>query len=662
MPQRSLKVAPDSDLHQRLLSRLSSRVSLAEKTNSDRHKKWQRAEEITLAFIPESDADSIRKQKREVDGEQKYTTIMLPYTYGLLMSAHTYWTSVFLSRNPVHQFAGLHGEDEMQVQALEALHSYQVEIGEMMAPYYIWLYDAGKYGCGITGNYWCEEVINYGEIAEFDLGDGSGPKLYQATHQIDGYKGNKIYNISPYDFNHDPRVSLSQFQNGEFCVVTCRLGWDKFMDRVAEGYYINEDKINTASTTDRNSTLGSNALQRPDFSQQFLDSKDDYGKNEKHPAGVVLKECYVRLRPKEWGLGSSNFAQLWCLTMTEDQSTIVGASPLGVIHNKFPIDVLESEVEGYGTFSRGIPDIMEGIQTTMDWLVNTHFYNVRASMNNQFIVDPSKLVIKDVANSHQPGFIWRLRPEAYGTDISKMFTQVPVTDVTRGHFAEVQNMYGVGERTLGINDQIMGALSSGGRKTATEVRTSTGFGVNRMKTVTEYMGATGWGSHARKLVQNSQQFYQYDTKLRIVGDNAQLAGPKFINVTPDTIAGYFMPLPVDGTLPIDRMAQANLWKEVLMGLTRMPPQISSTYDMSKIFAWMATLGGLKNINQMKVQMVDPAQLQQQAQAGNIIPMRAPAPQLPGPAASPGANASTVAGLNGYDSEPDTSDAGGAAGY
>lgn len=638
MPSRTLKIEFESPLHDNILSRMGSRIVLAEEGNQKRHDKWARAEELVMAYVPESEADLKRRNAREVDGKPKYTTVMLPYTYGLLMSAHTYWTSVFFARNPIHQFAGLHGEDEMQVQAVEALVAYQTEIGEMIAPYYIWMYDAGKYGHGVLGEYWCEETIYYGEIVEMDAGDGSGAKLYQATHEVPGYKGNKVYNISPYDFNHDPRVPITRFQDGEFCIVTCRLGWDKILQRAEAGYYVNLDKLKQ-SLSDKNANLGSQALERPDFARALIASKlDGEGKQEKHPAGAVLKEMYIRLIPSEWGLGPSTYPQLWCLTCDEAQTVVVGASPLGYIHNRFPASVLEMEVEGYGLFNRGIPAIMEGVQNTMDWLVNTHFFNVRASLNNQFIMDPSKLVIKDIANSHEPGFIWRLRPEAFGTDIDKVFRQVATTDVTRTHMMDLQAMLGVGERTLGVNDQIMGVLNQGGRKTATEVRTSTGFGVNRQKTITEWMSATGFASHAKKLLSNSQQFYDAGAKLRRVGDLAMTAGPSFLNVTPDSIAGYFMPLPVDGTLPIDRMAQANLWKEVLMGLTRMPPQIAMGFDMLKIFSWMAQLGGLKNINQMKVQMMDPAQLQNQAAMGNVVPIKAGLPV-------PGADQSTQNGLN-----------------
>ncbi len=648
MALKTLKIDPASPLHKNLLTKVSARVKLAQKDRTNIEARWRRAEEIVLAYVPESDADRLRRDKRENQGDPRYTTIMIPYSYALLMSAHTYWTSVFFGRNPIHQFAGRHGEGEMQVLALEALISYQVEVGEMLAPYYIWLYDAGKYGQGVLGHYWTADKIAYGELVEMDMGDGKGPQLFQTTSEIDGYKGNKSYNCSPYDFWHDPRVPICRFHDGEFVIMRKRMGWGSILRRATSGYFINVDKMKEHISPDRGATDGSSQLKRPDFSQQSMGWEyDERGgdKTKAHPAGMTFLELYVDLIPKEWELGSSSYPQKWCITITEDLGLIVGASPLSYWHGKFPVDVIETEVEGYGLYNRGIPEIMEPIQNTMDWLINSHFYNVRASLNNQFVVDPSKLVIKDAMKSGTPGFIWRLRPEAYGGDISKMVHQIPVQDVTQMHMHDIQGMLGIGERTLGVNDQIMGVLAGGGRKTATEVRTSTGFGVNRMKTVTEYMSATGFSSHATKLVQTSQQMYDASAKLRIVGDAAQAAGQGFIDVSPETIAGFFNYQQVDGTLPVDRQAQANLWKEILLGLTRMPPQISQTYDMSKIFAWMAQLGGLKNINQMKIQMASPEQLQQQAQMGNIVPIR---PGLPPPSSTSGIgspDSSTESGLN-----------------
>jgi len=643
MPVKTLNIPKESPLHRDLVKKLDGRIQLAKQGHQQQHDKWIKAEEITLAFTPETTEDSARRARRD-GGLPSYTTIQIPYSFGLLMSAHTYWTSVFFARSPVHQFSGRHGEGEMQVQAMEALIGYQVEVGQMMAPYYIWLYDAAKYGCGIVGHYWDRQKLHYGQIVEMIDPETQKPTIYQTTQEVEGYVGNCVYNVSPWDFMHDPRVPLKEFQKGEFCCARKRLGWSHILRRKDNGYF--NDNISLLKdhvSQQHDDSEGSDQLIRPQFHQTLYDDETD---RVGHPAGATFWEVYVELVPREWGIGSTSFPQKWCFTITEDRGLIVGASPLGYIHCQFPFDVTESEVEGYGLYARGIPEIMAPVQNTIDWLLNTHFFNVRAALNNQFIVDPSKLVVKDVQNSG-PGFIWRLRPEAYGTDIRTMFTQVQVQDVTRAHLQDFQAMLGIGERTLGVSDAIMGMMNQGGRKTATETRISTGFGVNRLKTITEYMSAAAFAPHAQKLVQTSQQYYDAQAKLRRVGSFALDAGMGFINVSPQDIVGFYDLVPIDGNLPIDRMAQANLWKEIMGNIAKMPPNVMMSFDWGRIFAWMAQIAGLKNINQFKVELMPDAQLQQQAQLGNVIPMpsQRALPKPGGSPVQPGQSASTAAGLN-----------------
>jgi hypothetical protein len=641
----TLEIPKDGPLHKKLVKKIESRIKFGLQKQGDKFDEWRKAENACMAWIPESEADNVRRNKRDNQGTQSYTTIQIPYTYAVLMSAHTYWTSVFFARAPVHQFSGRHGEGEMQVQAMEALISYQVDVGAMMVPYYVWLYDAGKYGVGVLGNYWDRQQLHVGSLVEMaDPMDPTGQKksLYQTTQEITGYVGNRAYNVSPWDFIFDPRVPVKRFQEGEFCAARCRLGWNHILRRRTAGYYnSNTDLLKDTNTVDTNNQRDASGLQLPEVRAYLW---EDEGEDNKHPASGTFWEFYAEIVPSEWGVGNTNFPQKWCFTITEDLSIIVGAQPIGTYHCQYPFNILESEVEGYGLYTRGTPKVLEPVQQTVDWLVNTHFYNVRQTLNNQFIVDPSKLVVRDVKNSG-PGFIWRLRPEAYGSDLDKIFKQVPVTDVTRAHMTDVQAMFGLGERITGVNDQIMGALSNGSnRKTATEVRTTTSFGVNRQKTITEYMSNMGMSPHSQMLVQNSQQFYDSSAKLRRVGSFALEAGEQFINVTPEGIAGFYDLIPVDGTLPVDRMALANIWKEILMGATRMPPAIQMGFDWSRIFMWAAETGGLKNIRQFRVQVtppgVDPSQgAVPMLPGGNVVPM-------PGRGvATPGNSASTAAGLN-----------------
>jgi hypothetical protein len=604
MAAYTLEIPKDSDTHRKLVKMLASRIQLARKHHNGKREKWIEAEESMLAYIPETQADQKRRMKRE-DGTPQYTTIRLPYVYAQVMAVHTYMTSVLFARSPIHQLVGRNGTGEMQVQAMEALLQYQVEAGGMNAPYYLWCYDAPKYGVGVLGHWWDKQVVQYTSIQNDRL----------VTNQVQGYEGNCAYNVSPFDFLTDPRVTIREFQKGEFCIHKRAIPWADVSRRRALGYYIERNlrtiKGSGAERVDRND--GSSQLPRPDTTLKVEDQDGE------HPAVLHCYEVYVELAQKEWGLGMSLYPEKWVFTITQDLETIIGVTPLGLMHGMFPFDVGEPELDAYAEITRSVPDIMKGVGDTLDWLVNSHMWNVRQTMNNQFVGDPSKLFMKDFMNANQPGFFLRLRPEAYGTDVRTVLSQIPVMDVTRQHLNDVQFMMGFGERILGVNDQIMGVLAGGGRKTATEVRTSTGFGVNRLKTITEYFSAVGFAPHAQKLIQSTQQNFKGPLALRIVGDAAALnPDPWLRGIDPSSIVGQYDLSPVDGTLPIDRMAQANLWKEFLMMISRVP-QIAEMWDLGKIFGYAAQISGMKNVNQFKVQIEDPELLAREAQAGNVVP-------------------------------------------
>src|SRR6266566_3942528 len=402
MPGMTRDIPRGSPLHQKIISMISSRIRFSERARFQQLDKWQTAEERTLAYIPESDLDAQRRADRTNTGRPHYTTLQIPYSYALTMAAHTYLTSVFFSRSPVHQFAARHGEAEEQVQAVEALIGYQVETGLMLVPYYIWLYDSLKYGVGIINTWWQDEVIQFSNVAEqTDPLSGRSRKV-QDTVQIPGYRGNKIKNISPFDFFHDPRFPLYRFQEGEFCGNRFVMGWNEMVRRRNLGYYMNTEFITSRFAPSQQVNMGSSALQRPEIPGFILDAED-----QGHPMAFYAYELYVDLVQSEWGLGDSDYPEKWVFTITGDLSLLIGAQPLGSAHGKFSFDVMVGEIEGYGLFTRGTPDIVKDLQNTLDWLLNSHFYNVRAALNNQFIIDPSKIVVRD-AEDGGPGFIYRL--------------------------------------------------------------------------------------------------------------------------------------------------------------------------------------------------------------------------------------------------------------
>ncbi len=142
MPSLTQDIRFGSPLHTRILSACRARVKASRDKMSDVEKRWDEGDKRVRAYMSERDVDSSRRLERE-GGSPQYTTIQIPYTYAILLTAHSYWTTVFLSRAPIHQFSARHGESMNSVLIMEALIDYQVRVGEQTAPLFGWLYVAG---------------------------------------------------------------------------------------------------------------------------------------------------------------------------------------------------------------------------------------------------------------------------------------------------------------------------------------------------------------------------------------------------------------------------------------------------------------------------------------------------------------------------------------
>lgn len=620
MPQVSRNIPHGSELEKNILEELKQRVKRWNSDIGEKLGKWREAEDKTLAYLPETETMRRRKSRR-AQGEPDYTTIQVPYSYAVTLSALTYVTSVFFGRNPIFQFSGRHGETEQQSQALEAVIDYQVVVGQMLPYLYTLFYDMFKYGHGTVCLHWDEKVELISDLQEQPAIDPNTGMITMQSVPIEvpmrTYAGNRLFNVQPQDFVWDTSYPLRDFQKGSFAGRRFSITWNDVVRRQKNGFYINTEHITDQSKDLFGRDMGSDQLMRPD-SLSGSEDVTDFQKQWKHPSKVSGYEICVELIPKEWQLSASDWPQKWVFSCTEDFKILIGAQPQGAWHASYPYAVIPLEPEGYGLTTRGLPETLDPIQSTIDWLVNSHFFNIRAALNNRVVVDPSRVVMKDLL-TNLPGGIVRLKPEAYGTDTKLALTQLQITDVTQQHLPNTQWIMQMGERMSGVNDQMMSMVDTGGRKTATEVRTSTSFGVNRLKMISEFASVSGIEPLARMMVQNTQQYYDMQMKFKIAGSLLAQAGQGFIMVDPQTVAGSYDFVPVDGTLPIDRFAQVNLWKELMQSATQVP-MIGMQYDWAGIFQWVAQLAGLKNITQFKIEVAPDQMLMMQAMMGNSIPM------------------------------------------
>lgn len=619
-----VEIKYNTDQHRRVLAALKQRFQLSYDYMSRRHDAWKTAEERYKSYVNLAENDRVRKELRR-DGKPQYVTVDVPYSYAMLLTAHTYWTSVFLGRSPVLQYQGNSGEAQTSEQAVEAIMNYQFGVAQMQTPLAIWLMDAGKYGLGVVGNSWADECVYTSKIVEVPAMyygvplPWATPKKQRQTVKVPAYQGNRLFNIRPQDFYPDPRVPISQLQRGEFCGHRTEIGWNTVILREQEGYYFNvavlQDKIRAARGDMRD--LGSSQMNLPaEMDTLYYRESLQEGKNpDRKKSFVETKVMTVQLVPKDWGLGTSPYPEKWAFEVGNDE-VIICAMPQGAYHGKFEYDALEYEIEGYEHSKRGMLEILDPLNEVLTWLFNSHMYNVRKMVNDQMVVDPSRIMMKDLTDPAS-GRLVRLKPDAYGTDPKLTVHQLSVVDVTMNHLRDAEVVMEMMQRVVGATENIMGMVNSGGRKTATEVRTSSTFGVNRLKTNAEYFSSMGFAPMAQRMLQNTQQHFDQRRNFRIVGD---ILGSGYMAVGPEEIAGEFDFVAVDGTMPIDRFAMANLWKEMLPVMSGIP-QIAVSTDWVKLMQYVAQLGGIKNFNGFKINIVPDAKALLNAQAGNADPLQ-----------------------------------------
>lgn len=606
--------------HADLSKFLEARIGLSRARMSERYAALAESEKQYAAYVKASDVEAARKQAKKASGVQDYINIEVPYSYAVAMTIHTYMTSVFMARSPVYQLDGRHGETEMATRGIEALMGYQFSAGGHALPLYCWLFDPLRAGFGVVGQYWDEESVRCRKIVETPqtIGGiaipGLRPKREYVYEDIPGYHGNRLFNVRPQDFFPDTRVPLWRFQEGEFVGRYVEMPWARLFEGEADGKYFN---VKAAKKGGKSQVAADRELGATEVITLPGESSSEY--SQQLPSELFKGfELQVKIRPEMLRLGDGMKEEVWVFLIS-DSGVVVQARPLGMYYSGFAYDIIMLEPDGYNLFPISAMERIKPLNDVLSWLINSHFYNVRSSLNNQFVVDPSRVVMKDVTN-RTPGQIIRLKPEALGSDVRAAITQLQVNDVTRSHLNDAQMIELMIQRALGATDNVMGMVNATGRKTATEVRTTTSFGVNRIKTLCEMASASGFSPMVGRMTQSTQQLYDLERKYRIVGDLANFSD-KYMNVTPETIVGAFDYVPVDGTMPIDRYAQAQLWQQ-LMGQAVQVPPIAQSYDFAKIFGWVATLAGLKNIQQFRLQPQGAGQIEQGLQAGNLVPLEA----------------------------------------
>lgn len=612
----SVEVAPDerpiaalkpgSTAHARVLDMLNKQIDYSEREMDKFYSRWNIAEYKAQAYISLGDHDEALKTLNQDKGKPpKAVSIIVPYTYATIATIVTYLLQTFAGRRPLWQLNCYRGGNGPEAaRQMEMVLQYNADHTRFIKELYTFLTDGQLYGVSIFKTYWLEQ-----QRMRTVWKDGTSSRERKIT-----YQGNEVCTVDPFMFFPDPRVPMTAVnRRGEFVYWRSYVGKHKLLEKQADGIYsyVNDIPVGTPDRTaqtrsQRSKLAGGEAIPGRDATRY---GGEDYYQEDQGTVVII---------PKELGLGESERPERWLFTWI-NKARIVQAEPFTHDHDMHPVAVAEPYTLGYGFGQVGMADMIGPLQDLISWFFNSHVDNVRRVLNDMLIVDPLRVEMEDLKKPG-PGKIVRLKAPIIGTSMDAVIRQLPIVDVTGSHMRDAQEIVRIGQLLTAVTDNVMGIQQAGGRKTATEVRTAIEAGSSRLAALARLISAQAMVDVAEQMVMNIQQFMTEDFYYNFVGaeglDNS-------IHIKPDQLVGDFN-FPVhDGTIPLDRIALLDVWKEIFIA-TRDDPVLLQQYDRGKMFEFMAELGGVRNLNAMKLApQVVPDQVAQAAGAAGAIPAGTP---------------------------------------
>jgi len=642
MPDQPLeqRIMADKDFENELLERLKRRRDYAVRNINHRYDEWDRVREHMNMYV------NLDRKARKGDKSSEVAAVEMPFQRSVVVPA-TYATlhvllaqimSIYGARRPMFQVRGIGPEDKLRAKIMEVMLDYDGRQTKSFSVLYGLFLDALQMGMGVCYDSWDVEEGNTYKYVPLDV-PGVPPEVLRAYlgpmafTPVKEWQVKSEFNrwrvIDPYRVRKDPRVPLSQLQEGEFFGHQFDASYNYFAKRMMpNGPYFNIDALKEIKTNhirkqEDRGFIGVEETQPMDGGFRTHEGYGDFYTSEH-----MVVECI----PYDWKLSPSNRPEKFVFTWVEDQK-IVRAHDQRNWHGQFPYSGVETDPDFHSASSPGQGELIEGLQRVINWFYNSHIENITATLNNRWVYSPR--FINEVDFDYGgPGENVRLTAEAVELmlsgevqNVQQFLFQMPMQDVTGGaHIPAMEKTYSFIQLLTGANDPMTG-IPTPTERSATEISTITAKATDRIAIVTKLMDELGIQPMVKRAMFNRQQLTRIGRYYRIQGDFARKLGVDNIYADLMDIQGDFDYEAISGIMPEDPARSATVWTNLLSGAGQIPqlqqPGPDGTMlDFREVFKTIAEKMGIDDLDRymMQVQVMPDQSVQQLAQNGNVVPI------------------------------------------
>lgn len=631
---------PQSAWHDGLLRYGTARIDAAERRWSQRHGRWRESEQLYRAYRVPDEQDRRTRRQSMTEGLQK---IVVPYSYATVQSMLAFEMAVLTERIPLVPVRGDGPADVVPAMLMEDVLYYQMQ---RMEPAWVtvlfqWRLDAHRYGLGVVKNIhtvreWVDLVRVFGTVVD-PLTGIPMPTDDISEQDVVAYEGNEAMNVIPYDFLPDPQRPISEFQRGEFCGHRMRRSETELSQRAAEGLYAGVEHIKESS---RRAEYGGSTYAGPGASDLAriadMDSYDDeQGGTETvdRKPYVTIHELWCWMAPRDlerYGLRTqpTTTPKLWVLTIA-NRARVLRAEPANLPGHRFPFEICEPNYDCHSPANFSTIEMVKDLNRHLDFLFNSRMAAVRKTLNNELVYDPAMVEQADM-DDPQPGKLIRLTRQYQGSGVPEnAVVPLKMQDVTQGHHQDAQVVRQIAEEVTAASRNLMG-LPNTGRRSASEVQGTMAMSSGRAKMGLELFCSQGYRPLIHQMVRNTQTFMANSLNLRMQEQYARVVGADVVEVWPQMLQGNFSYPILEGGIPSDKAMEQQVWRELLTSGIQSgvaTPLLQSINWMQVMVAFLRSVG-VRNFKDFigpapQMQVMPDAQVQAQAQQGNLVPSAMP---------------------------------------
>ncbi|MEG0299325.1 MAG: hypothetical protein RR609_07085, partial [Aurantimicrobium sp.] len=502
-----LNLSPGSDLHDRLKLLVLHKARASYGVMQRRHASWRKVDKTLCAYIDPDDAEILVQQR----DPRKPVSIVFPYSYAILDTLTAFMDGLFL-KSPIFRYEGNSPEDVLGAALLEKVIDIHCKRNKVNLSLHTAFRDGLAYGVGAAFPMWKQ---NYG-FKTRATPDG----VYREAALL--FEGNAIETVDPYKLLLDPIVGVKDVQAGEMVGFIRTLNFYDLLTKEAEA----GGNIFNVRYLDRKIPMRT-TVTTIDPSYREIRTGGGANADPSHTNPVDIIFMYLKIIPKDYGLGDSEMPEKWQFALAGDK-VIIQAQPLNADHDMFPIALCAPTFDGYTNLPLSRLELMEGLQGVIDWLFNSHITNVRKALNDMIIYDPFMLNSDDVKDP-KPGKLIRARRAAWGKDLRGSIMQFPVTDVTQSHLNDTGLIASLMHRLSGTDDATMGMLRQGGpeRLTGTEFSGTQRSAMGRMEAMTRIIGSQMMQDLGYMMAMHTQQLMSQDLFVDTAGRWQEVLGAEY---------------------------------------------------------------------------------------------------------------------------------------